>query len=97
MEYFLASVHAVLVPVGTVTVDLPSIPAGNMATFTIPVNGAKPGKQQSVSLAPPENIPTGLMWCGYVSAIDTVTVRVYNTTGSAIDPPSGAWGASVRP
>lgn len=97
LEYFLSSIYAVLSPVGTATVNLPSIPAGGMVTFTIPVLGAKVGQQHSVSLAPPETIPSGLLWCGYVSAADTVTVRVYNATAAAIDPPPATWGASVRP
>jgi hypothetical protein len=97
LEYFLAALHAMMSPIGTVTIDLPSIAAGGIATFTIPVQGARPGQQQSVSLAPPDTVPAGLLWCGYVSGQDTVTVRVYNTTGSAIDPPAATWGASVRP
>ena len=83
--------------VGTVTTDIGSISAGAIATFTIPVMGAKIGFAQQVFLAAPSTIEAGLTWCGFVSAADVVTVRVHNTTGSPINPASGLWGARVLP
>lgn len=83
--------------VGTTTVDVGSIAAGAVATFTITVAGAKADQQQQVCLGPPSAIEANLMWCGVVSADDTVTVRLYNPTGSPIDPASATWGAWVRP
>jgi hypothetical protein len=75
------------------TLDFPSIAADDEDELTITVTGAAVG--DSVSLAPPSAIEAGLVWCGYVSAVDTVTVRVRNTTAGAIDPASATWGATV--
>jgi len=78
---------------GYVTTDISSIAAGAVATFTITVNGALIG--DTVLLGPPSAIEAGLTWSAYVSAANTVTVRVHNTTGDAIDPASGTWMARV--
>jgi hypothetical protein len=37
----------------------------------------------------------GLAWSGYVSAANTVTVRLCNVTGSPIDPASASWRCVV--
>jgi hypothetical protein len=94
-EYYDQAIHDQLSLVGTATVDLGSIGAGGVATFTITVTGARADQQQQVALGPPSAIEAGLVWCGVVSADDTVTVRVHNTTGSPIDPASATWGARV--
>lgn len=78
---------------GTATLNFPSIAAGAVETLTITVTGAAPG--DSVALGPPAAMDAGLIWSGYVSATNTVTVRLYNSTGSPIDPPSAAWRATV--
>lgn len=78
---------------GSATVDLGSIAAGAIATFTITVTGAAAG--DTVYVGPPSTIEAGLTWCAFVSAADTVTVRVHNTTAGAIDPASATWKAKV--
>lgn len=78
---------------GSATVDLGSIAAGAIATFTITVTGAAAG--DTVYVGPPSTIEEGLTWCAFVSAADTVTVRVHNTTAGAIDPASATWKAKV--
>ena len=94
-EYFNHELYQALRLVGTATVDVGSISAGAIATFTITVTGALADKQQTVHLGPPSAIEAGLVWAGFVSAADTVTVRVHNTTGSPIDPAEAVWGARV--
>lgn len=96
-ERFDDDTHRLLSLVGSVTVDMGSISAGAIATFTITVNGALVDTQHAVCLAPPSAIEAGLVWCGFVSADDTVTVRVHNTTGGNINPASGVWGCRVLP
>jgi hypothetical protein len=81
--------------VGTRTIDIGSIAAGVVSTFTITVTGAKVDMNQTVEIAAPSGLDAGLVWCGNVTADDTVTVRVHNTTGGAIDPASATWGARV--
>lgn len=96
-ERFDEDTYRCLKMVGTVTTDIGSISAGAIATFTIPVNGAKVDAQHQVALSPPSTIDSGLTWSGFVSADDVVTVRVHNTTGGAINPASATWGARVFP
>ncbi|HEY1178157.1 MAG TPA: glycosyl hydrolase family 28-related protein [Phytomonospora sp.] len=78
---------------GTATLDFPSIAAGATAELTVTVTGAATG--DTVSLAPPSTIAAGLMWSGYVSAANTVTVRLFNSTASAVDPVSAGWKVNV--
>lgn len=77
------------------TLDFPSIATQDSAELTITVTGAATG--DAVQLAPPSGIEADLTWCGYVSAADTVTVRVVNATAGAIDPASATWGVIVTP
>ena len=78
---------------GSATLDFGSIAADDEEELTITVTGANVG--DSVSLGAPAAIESGLVWVGFVSAADTVTVRVRNTTAGAIDPASATWKASV--
>lgn len=78
---------------GTAAIDFGSIAAGTALELTITVSGAASGN--TVMVTPPIGIEAGLIWCGYVSAADTVTIRVGNITGSAIDPASATWRATV--
>lgn len=78
----------------TATLDFPSIPANSTAELTVTVTGATAGSP--VMLGAPAAIEAGLIFCGYVSAADTVTVRVHNQTGGAIDPASATWTVSVH-
>lgn len=95
LQDFYEQIERHLTLVGTVTVDVANITAGTVATFTIPVAGCRVNKQQSVILAPPSAIDASLLWCGVVSADNTVTVRLYNPTAGGINPNSGVWGARV--
>lgn len=75
------------------TLDFASINGGAIGTSTVTVDGAAAG--DLVVLGPPSGIETGLMWVGFVSADDTVTIRLHNTTGSPIDPASATWNVQV--
>lgn len=77
----------------TATLDFPSIAALDTEELTITVTGATAG--DSVSIGLPAAPDAGLMLMGWVSAADTVTIRVYNSTGSAIDLASGTFRATV--
>lgn len=85
-------------PVGlsnVATLDFGSIAAGDIESLTVTVTGAQIGN--TVALGPPATIEAGLMWAAFVSATDTVTVRLHNTTASPVDPASAAWKVSVIP
>ena len=69
-----------------VSLDFPSIAAGATAELTVALTGVTEDGNWAVAVSPRNGFNAGLVWCGYVSAADTVTVRVANVTGSAIDP-----------
>jgi len=75
------------------TLDFPSIAAGAEAELTVAVTGAAAGA--AVFVGAPAAIEAGLSWGAYVSAADTVTIRVRNDTAAAIDPASATWTVRV--
>lgn len=78
---------------GRTTIDFTSISAGATSTQAITLDGVLAG--DAVMFGPPSNWPTGLVYYGYCSAADTVTLIVYNPGGSAVDPSSGEWQVLV--
>jgi hypothetical protein len=78
----------------TATLDFSSIAAGATSELTITATGAATG--DPVSAGPPSTLNTGLNVTVYVSATNTVTVRLHNSTGSAIDPASSSWSVMVH-
>lgn len=77
----------------TATLDFPSIAAGATAELTMSVNFATVG--DVVSANPSTTLESGLIWCAYISASNTVTIRIHNTTAGAIDPASRTWRATI--
>ena len=77
----------------TATLDFPYISSNHSEELTITVTGASTG--DVVILGAPSAIESGLTWCGYVSAADTVTVRLHNSSGGSVDPASATWKATV--
>lgn len=75
------------------TIDFASIAAGAIGTATISAPGVQVG--DFVTLSAPSTLEAGLMFCGLVTAADTVTIRLHNTTGAAIDPASATWKCTV--
>ena len=78
---------------GKANLDFGSVSSNGTAELTMSVPGVAVG--DPVFLAPPAGIETGLVWCGYVSAASTVTIRIHNTTGGAVDPAAADWSVSV--
>jgi hypothetical protein len=72
-----------------VTIDPGSIAASSTLDVTATVTGA--ATQMGVVAQPPTNVSAGLMWQAWATATDTVTIRFFNPTAGAIDPPSGVW------
>lgn len=77
----------------TAALDFPSISSGLSADRTITVTGALAG--QSVSAGLPAAPAAGIVFNAFVSAPDTVTIRASNISGSAIDPASATYRATV--
>ena len=68
--------------------DFGSIAANTTAELTIAVTANITTTNWSVVVTPETGMESGLVWCAYVSAANTVTVRVANVTIAAIDPAS---------
>jgi len=79
---------------GSASLSFGSVAANGTADQTITVTGATAG--QSVMLGPPAAIESGFTWSGFVSAADTVTVRVHNNTGGSVTPATATWYATVH-
>jgi hypothetical protein len=77
----------------TATLDFGSIGSNATETLTITVTGAVAG--DSVFLGCPAGLDAGLVFCASVTAADTVTVRMHNSTGGAVDPASATFRATV--
>jgi hypothetical protein len=78
----------------TASLTFGSIAANAIAALTVTVTGAVAGA--TVKLGPPAAIEAGLMWCGYVSAANTVTIRIHNTSGAAVVPVAATWHIRVE-
>jgi hypothetical protein len=77
----------------TATLDFPSISGNDTHTLTITVTGAVAG--DSVFIGVPAGLDAGLIFCASVTAANTVTVRMHNSSGGSIDPASGTFRATV--
>ena len=73
--------------------DFGSIAAVDSEDLTIAVVGAAVG--DTVALGLPAAPTAGLVFNGFVSAADTVTVRATNITAGAVDPASASYTAMV--
>jgi len=79
---------------GTVSVDPPNINANTSTTFTVPITGVQTG--DLVFLTPPSGIEGELVFQGVnVTATNTVTIRMRNVTGTAVDGASLQWSYMV--
>ena len=76
----------------TAALDFPSISAGLSADLTIALTGAAVG---DIVVAAPPVLVAGLGYSAFVSAADTVTVRLINNTAGAVDAASQSWTVAV--
>ena len=77
----------------TATLDFGSIASNATAQLTMTVTGAAVG--DVVMLGPPSTIEADLTWSAFVSAANTVAIRLHNTSGGSVDPASATWRAQV--
>ncbi|QNJ99039.1 hypothetical protein [Constantimarinum furrinae] len=77
----------------TATLDFPNIPINSSSELTVTVNGATVGS--SCSCAPNAAIEAGLTWSCYVSAVNTVRIRLSNIQNTAINPVGKNWKVTV--
>jgi len=78
----------------TATLDFANIVANTVGTaLTMTVTGAAVG--DTVELGAPSALEAGLVGFGFVSATNTVSIRLFNGTGADINPASATWRATV--
>lgn len=77
----------------TANLNFPSITAGRHQDLTVTVTGAV--ANDVVTLGPPTTLNSGLVPSGFVSAANTVTVRLFNSTALAVDPAAADWKVMV--
>jgi hypothetical protein len=77
----------------TAVIDFGPIDPGNLEDQTIIVTGAAVG--DSVFLGAPTSVPAGLTWNWFISAANTVTIRMQNWSAFSVNPPSATWRATV--
>lgn len=73
--------------------NFPNVVAFTTEALNVTVTGAVVG--DAVALGPPSGVNSGLAWNGWVTATDTVRIKVYNTTAVDINPPAADWRATV--
>jgi len=82
---------------GSVTGTPGLIAGGAIGTLSVTVTGCFADKAQTVEVGPSSTVEAGLVWSAFVSANDTVTIRIHNTTGGNITPASAVWTVRVTP
>jgi hypothetical protein len=80
----------------TFTWDPPNVPANSVVSTTLTtvdastVKGLRAG--MPIQVTPPSDIADGLSVTAWVATDNTLTIRLRNHTGGAIDQASGTWG-----
>ena len=78
------------VSTGTVSINPGNIGATTKGSVTFTLTGAT--TTDRVLLHPPTGLNSGLLFCGAdITATNTVTVYLYNTTGGGIDDGANTW------
>jgi len=74
---------------GSGTLDFPAIPANSTAQITLVISNAAVGDLSNCN--PEGSLESGLGWNSFISAPDTLTLRLINATTKVIDPVSKKW------
>jgi len=80
-------------PQGSATLNFGAIGDGNYEDLTFTVSGAVANDKVAPSW--PTTLDAGLVGSMYVSAADTITVRLVNISGASINPASATYGAQI--
>ena len=78
------------------TLDFGSVSANSSLDLTVSAPGVAVDDGFKIDVTPPSNINAGLIPMGFVSAIDTITIRLLNVTGGAINPAAGNYIIEAR-
>jgi hypothetical protein len=91
--WFGDTTRAITLRIASYPYDPASIAAGATLRVNVPVQGARPGDFAVASFDQPDS---GIALLAAVTAADVVTITFWNTTGGAIDLPSGVLRARVE-
>ena len=93
LQEFLRQARDFLTVTTTATLDFPNTLANATADLTVALRGVKSG--DAVLVSPPSTMVSGVIWCGFVSANDTITVRIQVSGAGAVDLAPGLWRITV--
>jgi len=74
---------------GSVTINPASISSAAVGETSVTISGAAVG--DTVVMNAPAAIEAGCVWSAYVSAANTVKLRIANLSGGALDCASASW------
>jgi hypothetical protein len=74
---------------GSVTINPASISSAAVGETSVTISGAAVG--DTVIMNAPAAIESGCVWSSFVSATDTVKLRIANLSGGALDCASASW------
>lgn len=74
---------------GSVTINPASISSAAIGETSVTITGALVG--DTVIMNAPAAIEAGCVWSAFVSASDTVKLRIANLSGGALDCASASW------
>lgn len=81
----------------TAALNFPSVAAGGAEDLTVVLEGVRANDSAPVvTIGVPSGVNAGLVFHGFVSADDEVTVRATNVTGAPINPVEHTFRVEVR-
>lgn len=96
-EAFDQALESMLKLVGSRTIDVGSLAAGGVTSFTVAVPDARADRGMTVQVGLPSAWTIGMVPYGFVSADGVVTIVIHNSTVGAIDLPSLDYAVRVMP
>lgn len=92
----MAAIVAALPTFGNVNVNPPNLAAGARADVVVALPAGTCGVSDFLDIMPPDTLEAGLVatrW--WISAVDQMTLTIYNPTAGAIDGANLAWSYCV--
>ncbi len=78
-----------------IVINFNSISANTLLSKNVAPSVLTFSTSDMVVVEPPYNLEAGLLWNAYISGVNLLTFRIYNTTASPIDPISATWKVRI--
>jgi hypothetical protein len=85
---------APITPTSSETIDFPGAGSSTAVDVTVTVTGAEDGDAIALGV-PAAAYPAGCVYTAFVSAPNTVTIRLLNTTPGSVNPPSAIFQVRI--